>query len=239
MGFQRNLIYLDETGFQISTLRNNHGRAVAGETPTLSVLSKKKRLNCIAALSIKGIEHLKFISSTLQRKENNGGQGGVNAEDFRGFLLDLAPKIPRNSLLIMDNAKIHHANLLDNTVWGMLKTQYGLEKLYLSPYSPFLNPIEYIFNTVKRSLGKNQSIVLTKCKRQSKRRFSKSLQFKHQTLLSTAKNTTKWQGIVSHLTEKFYHQLSLLNMMKLAIFNKKINLSNKFEFKIIRDFLFI
>ena len=154
MGFQRNLIYLDETGFQISTLRNNHGRAVAGETPTLSVLSKKKRLNCIAALSIKGIEHLKFISSTLQRKENNGGQGGVNAEDFRGFLLDLAPKIPRNSLLILDNAKIHHANLLDNTVWGMLKTQYGLEKLYLSPYSPFLNPIEYIFNTVKRSLGK-------------------------------------------------------------------------------------
>jgi transposase len=76
----------------------------------------------------------------------------VNADDFRSFLFDLANKIPKNSLLIMDNAKIHHANKLDDSMWEMLKNQYGIDHHFLPAYSPFLNPIEYAFNHVKSEI---------------------------------------------------------------------------------------
>jgi len=66
---------------------------------------------------------------------------GTNAEDFRNFLLDLFPKIPRGSVIILDNCKIHHADAVD-VVWQMGKVTYDIDKLFLSPYSPFLNPIE-------------------------------------------------------------------------------------------------
>jgi transposase len=75
---------------------------------------------------------------------------GVNAEDFRSFLLDLAPKV-RNGVIILDNAKIHHADILTST-WAMLQATYGISHLFLSPYSPFLNPIEYAFNMLKNDV---------------------------------------------------------------------------------------
>ena len=57
----------------------------------------------------------------------------------------------RNSLLIMDNARIHHASSLETT-WNMIKETYGIDVLYLPPYSPFLNPIEYAFNDLKSAV---------------------------------------------------------------------------------------
>ena len=96
--------------------------------------------------------HTRFVIVTLNRKQNDPvGQGGVNAKDFRSFLFDMAPKVPHGALLIMDNARIHHANMLKET-WKVLNTQYGFEVLYLPPYSPFLNPIELAFNHVKHAL---------------------------------------------------------------------------------------
>lgn len=57
------------------------------------------------------------------------------------------------SLLVMDNAKLHHAELLEETrTWETLETQYNIHHLFLPPYSPFLNPIELVFNTVKYRL---------------------------------------------------------------------------------------
>ena len=72
----------------------------------------------------------------------------MNADHFRKFILDLAPKLPLNSVIIMDNCKIHHAEILDN-LWDMIKKTYGIDKVYLPPYSPFMNPIEYAFNDIK------------------------------------------------------------------------------------------
>lgn len=92
----------------------------------------------------------RYIIATQNRKDNE--KSGTNAEDFRNFLLDLAPKIPSNSLIVLDNAKIHHATLLEDTTWKLLKTSYSIDKLYLPPYSPFLNPIEYVFNSVKKQI---------------------------------------------------------------------------------------
>jgi len=53
-----------------------------------------------------GIVHYRLIESLGDRKR------GSNAEDFKLFLTDLFRKIPRNSVLILDNAKIHHVETL-------------------------------------------------------------------------------------------------------------------------------
>ena len=85
----------------------------------------------------------------------------VTEEDFKKFLLEMnvifREKGVENPTFIMDNARIHHYKGLYIYIYiyiyiYMLK---GLEKvsrikkLYLPPYSPFLNPIENIFSVRK------------------------------------------------------------------------------------------
>ena len=65
----------------------------------------------------------------------------------------MMPKIARNAVLILDNAKIHRAELLNGT-WKMIKATYGTDVLFLPPYSPFLNPIELSFNTLKNAVAR-------------------------------------------------------------------------------------
>ena len=75
-------------------------------------------------------------------------EGGVNAQTFDTFLsIDLAPNLlglnPR-SVIIMDNASIHH-------VEGITKflEDLGVLVYFLPPYSPDYNPIEELFSKVK------------------------------------------------------------------------------------------
>jgi hypothetical protein len=45
-------------------------------------------------------------------------------------------------------AKIHHAESLE-ALWPELKQRDDIDVIFLPPYSPFLNPIEYAFNKMK------------------------------------------------------------------------------------------
>lgn len=107
----------------------------------MTVLPKGRQISLIGALSNEGMIHWKLVDSSEKHRE-------TTADDFRLFLVDLLPKIPRNLLLIIDNARIHHANSLEN-IWEMAKGTFGVEYQYLPPYSPFLNPIEYAFFKIK------------------------------------------------------------------------------------------
>jgi len=155
--FDRNVVYIDETGFQISEAVPSHGHAPAGQQPTTETPKKAPRLNCIAALSKSKIESTMYkLMRSKSKKQPNNTFGGVNAVDFRTFVLDLVQKIPLRSVLILDNAKIHHAQLLEDSLWTTIKTTYQIDHLYyLPPYSPFLNPIELVFNIVKQKLPSN------------------------------------------------------------------------------------
>lgn len=118
----------------------------SGEKTKLSLVPKGPCISLIAALSeTAGYVHYELFNSAGDKKR------GVQAEDFRSFLLNLAPKIPHNSVIILDNCKIHHADILTET-WKLLKMSYGIDYLFLPPYSPFLNPIEYSFNTLKKAV---------------------------------------------------------------------------------------
>jgi len=59
-------------------------------------------------------------------------------EDFIEQLLPLCGRWPeRNSVLVMDNASIHHTKRIQQ-----MCNNAGVKLVYLPPYSPNLNPIE-------------------------------------------------------------------------------------------------
>lgn len=91
-----------------------------------------------------GIIFHKFIASRGEAKR------GVDADDFRLFLMDLAPHLPESAVVLMDNASIHHTKAVERTMDDLRRQ--GFDVLFLPPYSPFLNPIEYAFAKIKRSV---------------------------------------------------------------------------------------
>ena len=65
-------------------------------------------------------------------------QTNVNTGIFSSWVIeDLIPKLPANSVVIMDNASFHKGMLMKKAI-----EDAGHTLLYLPPYSPDLNPIE-------------------------------------------------------------------------------------------------
>eukprot|EP01101_Sappina_pedata_P004855 TRINITY_DN2113_c0_g1_i2.p1 TRINITY_DN2113_c0_g1~~TRINITY_DN2113_c0_g1_i2.p1 ORF type:complete len:419 (+),score=57.01 TRINITY_DN2113_c0_g1_i2:16-1272(+) len=167
-----NKIFIDESGFQLAELCSTKGRAVKGKSTAVIVPSRSKRLNAIAALSSEGIVHVKYVTTPYKNTDGEWIRG-VNATDFEAFLLELADVAPRDSILILDNARIHHALVLEGQdgVWKSISQDYGLKKMYLSPYSPWLNPIELVFNTCKAKLRGIKPTTMDSLKTELKKTF--------------------------------------------------------------------
>ena len=60
------------------------------------------------------------------------------------------PYPENNSVIIMDNARIHH----DNELVELLE-ELGCRVIFLPPYSPDFNPIEIAFSTIKAWIRHN------------------------------------------------------------------------------------
>lgn len=137
-------VYVDEQGYNLH-VRRQRGRALAGHRAhNLTLAPRGPRVTLIAALSPAGFIYHAFVVPDGKKKR------GCNAEDFSNFLRGLGPRA-RGAVLILDNAKIHHAKELEAD-WKALEKTYGITRQYLPPYSPFLNPIEYAFNTLKANV---------------------------------------------------------------------------------------
>ena len=59
LSHNRSVIWIDETGLHLSGMRKSRARSISGTAATLEVQPKSKRLNIIAALSNKGIVHIR------------------------------------------------------------------------------------------------------------------------------------------------------------------------------------
>ncbi len=81
------------------------------------------------------------------------------ADEFRGFvqalLTRMNPYPQPNSVLICDNASLHHFDGLCE----MVEAQ-GCRLRYLPPYSPDFNPIEEGFSSMKAWIRSNHEFVL-------------------------------------------------------------------------------
>ena len=77
--------------------------------------------------------------------------GTTNAQLFEfWFEQCLLPCLPEDAIIVMDNASFHSKDNL-----YLIAEKYNLKIIFLSPYSPELNPIENFWHTLKHWLRMN------------------------------------------------------------------------------------
>ena len=76
-----------------------------------------------------------------------------DAQVFLNFLKNVLVQYPEGKIImILDNARIHHAKLLQEFLFGDGKR---IELIFLPPYSPNLNKIEELWRWLKDSVINN------------------------------------------------------------------------------------
>ena len=141
---EKAIIYFgDETG-----CRSDHqaGKSYApkGETPIIKATGKRYTVNMISAISNKG--HLQFM---LMEK-------GFNSEVFKTFLQQMIKYSKKKIFFITDNHPTHKTIKLNE--W-LKENKNKIEVLFIPPYSPELNPQEYVNQDLKTNIiGKKRAI---------------------------------------------------------------------------------
>ena len=147
------LIWLDETGCDGRNTIRKHGYSPRG-IPVMDcrLLVRGVRYSAIPIISMEGIHDVYITRGTID---------GEQFSDFvRSTLLPiLMPfnNINPRSVVIMDNASIHHVQ----EVSDLIETQAGAKLLYLPPYSPDLNPAEGVFSQIKSIMKQNHKLFQT------------------------------------------------------------------------------
>lgn len=122
----RTIAYIDESGFAHDMPRT-HGYSQKGKRCYgIHDWGAKGRTNAIGALTGAALLTVVLLS------------GSVNTDVFTCWVQqDLLPKLPKNSVIVMDNAAFHKGQEMQMSI-----ADAGHTLLYLPPYSPDLNPIE-------------------------------------------------------------------------------------------------
>lgn len=149
ISFDANMfVWVDETGCELRNALRKCGYGIRGMPPQDFALKLRgKRYSSIGILTTGGIEDV-YIT-----------EGCVSGEIFLDFVRKcllpiLMPfnGINQNSVVILDNASIHHVNFVLETILSV-----GALVRFLPPYSPDMNPIEEVFGEVKHFLQANGS----------------------------------------------------------------------------------
>lgn len=138
---QENLIYLDESGFDLN-MKKEYGWKIKGKRlyDNKSGNRKNKRITVISAYS----NQTKDLIAPIYF------EGNTDTEIFNQWTQEfLIPELKPNQTLILDNATFHKS----------VKTRELIESancklLYLPPYSPDFNPIEQKWSHVKNQVKK-------------------------------------------------------------------------------------
>ena len=133
-------IFLDETGCDRRDVLRRRAYSFRGK-PAVSqkLLVRGKHLNAIAFISCSGI-----IDCHIEDGSVDGDQFYLCVQKY--LLPNLMPfdGINPHSVVIMDNASIHHTDEVVQMIQGV-----GAMVIFLPPYSPDYNPIEEAFSKVK------------------------------------------------------------------------------------------
>lgn len=135
---------------------------VVGQTPVVMSTGEKKSLMMISAVSPKG--QLRFHLH----------QGSFNSADFIAFCKQLLHDIEGKIFLIVDNGPVHTSKMTRAFVDEVER----LELFFLPPYSPELNPDEWVWKNVKHDQIARKSVQsfseLTKAAESALRRLQKT-----------------------------------------------------------------
>jgi transposase len=116
--------------------------APVGETPVVETTGARFSVNMVSAVTPQG--HLRFMLF----------EGGMNAERFIEFLKRLIHGAKHPTFLILDGHPVHKSK----RVRAFVESTGGWLRLFiLPPYSPHLNPDEWVWNWLKRhNIGTSQ-----------------------------------------------------------------------------------
>ena len=131
------ILWTDEVG----VAADHHpgcGYALEGERATMDVPGPHIRVNQITAISNEGM--VRFMTYP----------GSLNAAVFLTFLAKLVEGATRKIVLIADRLQAHRTP--DVTAWVETNRE-RIEIHYLPPYSPEMNPVEYLNNDLKGSVN--------------------------------------------------------------------------------------
>ncbi len=144
------LVFLDESHFDNRVIRRRRGRARRGQPAVVfKKLGHLKNTSLLAAVTVNGM-----IQAACKAYED-GINHDVLIEWARYHLL---PNLPPGCTLVLDNASIHHCDafikLLDAAKRDL--TCPLVDYLFLSPFSPDYNPIEFCFSEIKQFVRRYQ-----------------------------------------------------------------------------------
>jgi transposase len=132
------IFFADESGIR-SDYHTGHTWAPVGKTPVVEVSGARFSLNMLSAVSPQG--QFRFMVH----------EGTATAETFCTFLKRLAQGVEEKIFLIVDGHRIHRAKKVDHL---LAKLNGKITLFFLPPYSPQLNPDEWVWGQVKQRVGK-------------------------------------------------------------------------------------
>lgn len=126
----------DETGISNQEYYQR-GFSPKGITPVMRVEAKHERINMISAITGRG--SLRFMIY----------DGAMNQKLLINFMKRLVKDVDRKVFLILDNLRVHHGKVV--AAW-LEKNKDKIEVFFIPPYSPELNPDEYLNHVLKKDV---------------------------------------------------------------------------------------
>jgi transposase len=126
----------DETGLRSDQTRHR-GYAPKGRTPIVRIAARRTSLSVISAITNRG--KVRFMTF----------KGALTPATLIKFMRRLIRDAKRKVFLVLDNLKVHKAAQV--RTWLALHVA-GIEVFFLPPYSPELNPDEYLNGDFKRAV---------------------------------------------------------------------------------------
>ena len=144
------LIFVDETGTDKRAALRKYGYALRGR-PAISerLLVKGKRYSAIAGLHMSGMLDIHVTTESVD--------ADIFCEYIEHCLLPyLLPfdGVNPNSVVVLDNATIHHVERAVNLI-----EETGAMVMFLPPHSPDIMPIEECFSKIKSYLRANDPLI--------------------------------------------------------------------------------
>ena len=142
---EKSIVFIDESGFAHDMPRRKGYAPIGKRCFGTQDWHAKGRTNVIGALL-----GLCLLTVTLFT-------GSINANVFFAWITqDLVPKLPKNSVIVMDNASFHKRSDIQQAI---LEAGHILE--YLPPYSPDLNPIEHKWAQSKAFVNRKTVLLMS------------------------------------------------------------------------------
>lgn len=151
------LVWVDESGCDRRNTVRKYGYSIRG-IPLCDqrLLVRGTRYSAIPIISTLGVHDVYLAEGTI-----DGHRFAQFVESCLLPVLNPFNGINPCSVVIMDNASIHHVDENQDLIEGS-----GARLIFLPPYSPDLNPVEGVFSQVKRMMKENHTLFeVTSCTR--------------------------------------------------------------------------